>query len=220
MVLFYCYLLVLLISSVVGLVRIKNQPVHLKYFAFFLLVTLFVELAGLVLRKTSPQYNHWLYNLYLPIHYFFYSWLYYRLLRSPFMRRLIAWSAVVFVTVYLGNIWKGQGINVFNSYSYLLSSFLLVGWVMAYFLQLILTYFQVMREPLNLARDPTFYISAGVLIFNLSFFFYLGLLPYLLQMYPELSSIFQQILMLVNILLYSLFAIAFLCSSYQQPITE
>jgi hypothetical protein len=85
--------------------------------------------------------------------------------------------------------------------------------VLAYFRQLLQS-----REPLNLARLPAFWISTGVLFSNLGHFLYLGLLNYLLQVNPAWARDFMVVSLLLLILNYSLFIVAFLCQGTQtQP---
>lgn len=206
MSLFYCYLLALLVSAIAAVLKAKDlHPAVLRRFAWFLPATALVELAGLGLRKMGYT-NHWLYNLYLPVHFFFYSWLYYRLLLSSLMRRIITWSSGVFAAVYLLNLGVGPGLYAFNSYPYLVSSFLLVGWVLAYFQQLLRA-----GESISLVREPVFWISTGLLFFHLGHFLYLGLINYLLAVSLGWARRFMTISSLVNILTYSLFLVAFLC---------
>jgi hypothetical protein len=213
MALFFCYLIVLLGSTIAAVGRASVlSPSPLRLFIWFLPVTLLVELAGAALRQAG-QLNHWLYNLYLPVNFIFYSWLYYSLVQFPLMRRLIVWSTGVFISVYLINLSLVQGVYTFNSHSYLLCSFLIVVWVLAYFRQLLQS-----REPLNLARLPAFWISTGVLFSNLGHFLYLGLLNYLLQVNPAWARDFMVVSLLLLILNYSLFIVAFLCQGTQtQP---
>lgn len=204
--LFYCYLMVLLTSAVTAVGRAGDlRPSYLRHFALFLPATVLVELAGLALRRAG-HVNHWLYNLYIPLYFLFYSRLYYFVVHSPLMRRVIIWSAVVFAAAYLANLGAGQGLYTFNSYSYLLSSFLLVAWVLSYFQQVLRA-----GEPLSLTREPIFWISTGLLFFNLGHFLYLGLLNYLLAVNQSWARRYGTISILLNILNYSLFTVAFLC---------
>jgi len=119
-----------------------------------------------------------------------------------------------YAEVYLLNLGVGPGLYAFNSYPYLLSSLLLVGWVLAYFQQLLRA-----EESVSLIREPVFWISTGLLFFNLGLFLYLGLLNYLVAMDLGWARRFSLVSYLVNILTYSLFLVAFLCPTRRPSLT-
>jgi hypothetical protein len=121
------------------------------------------------------------------------------------VRKIILWLMAVYpVLVLLNRLFIQQ--RSFHTITYSIGCLLVVAGCIFYFFEL----FQSTRS-VNLLKEPAFWICSGLLFFYCCTFPLIGLWNFL----PGLSDIIlknlNDILTFLNILLYSLFSIAFLC---------
>ncbi|HYE56691.1 MAG TPA: hypothetical protein VD996_17705 [Chitinophagaceae bacterium] len=195
------------LSVVVGFVmQILKHTVHyVRFFPHFLLVALIIEITAWRLWTEGLQ-NAALYNFFSTVAFGFYLDLIRQVVFSKKAKKVIKWVMYIYLASALINILFIQKINTFHTFTYSLGCFLIVVISMYYFYQL----FQLPHS-INLAREPAFWIVSGLLFYYLCTLPLLGALNYLYTLPGVSPRSLEQITMILNVLLYSLFTISFLC---------
>lgn len=223
----YIYVIaVSLLASLTVFYRLKPSDAYLKWFPPFLLVTLAAESAGLYLtylRLKAPdleQYmlystiNTLLYNLFSTLEFCFYFWIISLVISNMRVKRTVRITNIVYAVIALINIFFFQGAKTKTSYAsfhtitYSVGCLLIVAFCIYYFLEL----FRLPKS-IQLKNNPAFWICSGLLFFYCCGFPLLGLTNVLQDISPMLVKRLVEILNILNIFLYSLFTIAFLCRS-------
>jgi hypothetical protein len=195
------------LSVVAGFIALRQKRLsrHLWLFPFFLVLTLVVEIAGWQLSEKA-QNNADLYNFFSLAASTYYMSLIMEVVYSMKAKKVILWVMTLYVIISLINILFIQKINSFHTMTYSLGCFLIVVISMYYF-------YELLRVPrsIDLKREPAFWIVAGLLFFYICSLPILGVLNYLFSIPGVSSRNLQQIIMILNVLLYSLFTIGFIC---------
>jgi hypothetical protein len=182
----------------------KRHP-YLKFFRPFLLVTVIVELIGSYLQFIGKN-NHFLYNFFTVVEFCFYMLFISLIITSTTAKKVIRVGSIVYAIISICNILFFQGLLMFHTITYSLGCLVIVAVCIFYF-------FELFRAPkaVKLSMDPAFWICSGLL------FFYCCGFP----LYAFINSLgkvewimanFNNIIVILNIFLYSLFTIAFLCN--------
>jgi len=197
--------IVALLTSLVFWNKIKCSK--LKYFVFFLMFVVCVELTGRYIRKVLHQPNVWLYNLSIPIEYLFYSFIFYLHYKTNSFRVLAAWFLVLF-TLFVGiNLIFVSGLISFNTQAVTVGSFFMILFSLLFFYDLYLKF-----DSGIVLMEPMFWIASGILIFNAGEFTYNLFSPYLVNRgFDNAARLFTTINNKLIWVLYSLLTIAFLC---------
>lgn len=199
------YLVVLTVCLVIALLRRHSITARLVWILVLVCTTWAVEAIGYGLLRTN-QPTYWLYQLFTPIEYALLAGFFHSVLLSRGGRRAVLISVGV-VTVSAGVYAYRVGVHLPNSYTFMLGAALLMFWASCFFYEL---YHR--QETFRLLQLPEFWISSGVLVFYAGSFFQMGLLTYLLRGgNHELADRLYIINHLLNIFLYSLYAVGFLC---------
>jgi len=204
----YIYFIALsFVASLTGFFIQKNNLPILKYFTPFLFLTLIAEVYGSYLSSIGKN-NAILYNFFSTFEFCFYFFIISRLISSVRMRKTIRSSIIIYVFVALINIFFIQGLYRFHTVTYSLGCLMIVVFCIYYFLELF-------RHPKSekLYTNPAFWICAALLFFYCCGFPLYGLIIYWDQKMPKLmQSNLISIFAILNISLYTLFTIAFLCN--------
>jgi len=208
---FYFYISVVVTAFVISLkYKNKNQPTYLKIIPYFLLLTILVELSGYLLAKYKLNfYNHLVYNNFFSIEFCFYLWVISRIVSNFKLKKLILTIDVLFTISFIINNFWGQGRGLgFPSISYAVGSILIIFGGLIYFYEL----FQKPNDT-PLFQQPAFWICSAIILYYTATFPVFGLVNFL-NAYPKIIKnnivVFVDIL---NIFLYSLLSIAFVCQS-------
>lgn len=195
------------LSSIAGFIALKQKRIsrHLWLFPFFLVLTLVVEIAGWQLSMKA-QNNADLYNFFSLAASTYYMSLIMEVVYSRRARKVILWIMTVYVIISLINILFIQKIDAFHTMTYSIGCFLIVV-ISIYF------FYELLRVPrsIDLKKEPAFWIVAGLLFFYICTLPILGVLNYLFSIPGVIARSLEQIIMILNVLLYSLFTIGFLC---------
>jgi hypothetical protein len=190
-----------LIVSIVCYSSLRNTI--LRYFPFFLLFIVAAELTGTYIGQVLHASNHTLYNFTYFVGFIFYTSLYYQIYQVPTHRKILVYIAVLFLLFYTLNIFFIQKIGIFNSYSVILGSLILIVYTCLYFLELIQ---QV--KPAKTLKEPLFWISSGILISCLIGFFYWTFFELRIDRSGKLLRLLIKNSVLVR---YLCFSIGFIC---------
>jgi hypothetical protein len=159
---------------------------------------------GQVLHKS----NHVLYIFSYPIGFLFYAWLYFNIYKTASHRRLLVFTSILFILFYLLNLFFIQKLEIFNSYSVIVGSLILVVYTCLYFLGGI----QQPKMEKNMA-DPLFWVSTGILISCLIGFFYWSFFVLKIDRSGKLMKLLVKNAVLVR---YLCFSIGFICQKKYQ----
>jgi len=196
------YLYFIAFSVAVGLISLKNKlSLPLKFFLGFLCYTLANELVA----KNIHGSNHWLYNIYNYIRFLLLSLIYLQLLVTPALKKIIigflislpVWFVISFYSVggfyrlHTPTILAGATAFVFMSTCYL---------------------YELLRYPeeKSLLLKPFFWISTGLLFYFLGNLPYLGSINYLVKKDMALAMKLYYITYILNVVMYTLFVVAFI----------
>jgi hypothetical protein len=164
-----------------------------------------VECTAMYFGKALFRQNLWLYNAFLIIYYTFYSYFFSHFLQ-PALKKVITVSCILLIAFSLINLFFIQGPNFFNSYTMAAASILMLTMSILYLKQLLNE-----NKVIKLSRDSLFWISIGILIFHLGALPYFSLLNYLNKNFLSLSYSLLLIIKVLNIVMYLLFSVSFLC---------
>lgn len=179
--------------------RKENKNSTQQYFLFFMVFAILIEIIANLIRIYSPWKNSFVYNIYIILSfYFFFYWFYTILSKKKISVLLIGLFTVGMIysiatesfskTMLSGTLYTGTGIILIFSVMY---------------------YSQLLHriEVLNYLKLQPFWITTGLLIF------YLGLLPLQYLLHQEFfdKTVYQFVIMVLNVIMYGCFTIAFLC---------
>lgn len=207
MFLYFLCLIMIAVSLLASLTNyfIKRPPQYLKIFPVFLLSTLLVELAALIMAETKHN-NLLLYSIFNVLEFVFYLYFFYSVYLEYKAKRIALYTMVIYACAAFVNIFFIQGVKVFHTYTYMLGCGLIIIFGIYYFYRML-----KFPQPGKITNEPAFWITAALL------FYYCCTLPVfgLLNYTNSLTSLGRKSLMtissIMNVLLYGLFAVAFLC---------
>jgi hypothetical protein len=183
----------------------KEEPAYLKLFPPILLISLVVELLGFYMSRRA-QNNLALYNFFSVFWISYYLAVLSFIISNRTVKRII-WVAIgVYVVMALVNIIFIQKLRTLHTVTYSLGCLLIVFFCIYYFLEL----FRNTRS-VNLKTNPAFWICSGLLFFCCCGFPLYGFINVWAKI-PFIVKSFQHIVSILNIFLYTLFSIGFLCN--------
>jgi len=214
----YLYLLPLSISTVLGLKSFRYRwPAPYITFSILLLSIFFVETTAILWKYRVISIRHWpysnsnlwIYNSFLIPQYLLYMAVYYQVIRSRAVKKIIIGLAVFFTLFALTNELFIQHIYAIDSYTLAISSSIVIFLSIAYFEQL-----RKEKEIIRLTTDPMVWISLGAFIFHAADLPYLLMLNYLIHTNISLAIALYYIFVALNCIMYSLYTVAFLCNPH------
>lgn len=201
----YCLILSFILSL---LVYLRPSPFYLKLFPPFLFISSCIEIYAEFLQSKS-EFNIHIYNRFSVFEFIFYITILGIVTTDKKWKRIMFVSAVLYGIIGYVYLIFFLPRSSFHSTTYSLGSLLVVTFCIYYFLEL----FRLAKWD-RLSNNPAFWICAGLLFFYVCGFFYFGLMNYwgYNPRFRFLMKYFAPITNILNIALYSLFAIAFLCN--------
>lgn len=206
----FLYVYFIALSFIVSLLVYSNQTHrYLKNFPPFLFATLVAEVIGSYLGHIGEN-NYFIYNFFTVIEFCFYMILISMIIRNGKVKMVIKITALTYFLIAISNILFFQGMKTFHTITYSLGCLVIVIVCIYYF-------FELFRMPkaIRLSVDPAFWICSGVLFFYCCGFPLYAFANFWFQ-YKWMQHSFVDIITILNIFLYSLFTIAFLCNRTQK----
>jgi hypothetical protein len=187
-----------LVACILAIGTIRKTP--LIYFLPFLTVIVVVELFGI-----NSTGNGWLYNLLNFILIPFWIYLFTFFIKNERVK-IIAWILLfLFLSGAMLNILFIQQFRMFNNYTFIAGSAIIIFLVCYYFFELL------KQEDIFLLKHRMFWISAGALCYFTGTFLYFSLYSYLRRVQVEQNTeIFDLIIRNLIILLYSCITVGIL----------
>jgi hypothetical protein len=200
----FLFELIALICSIAFYLKKRHKLI--LWFMSFLLLTVLIEFTGWWLTIHHGKWKYAMYNIFTPIEFLFYAFLFYVHLKKLKVLILVFYPFFIIATIF--NTLFIQGINsTFNTYIFLLGSFCMVVFCCTYY------YESVLPEKVDqqLSKQPFFWIVSGLLINYLGSVIINALFQYLTSndLQVEGRRIYTIINNTLNVILYSSFCIAF-----------
>jgi len=187
------------------LFKVRPEHKYLRVFPPYLLVTLFIELYGTYLFQKFEN-NVPLYNNFSAFEIFFYLLFLSVIIKGNVTKKAIWIIAPCFLAVALVYINYFLDPARFHSVTFSIGCILIVFFGIRYFFELFR-----MEKSEGLFTNPAFWIVTGLLFFYSSGFPVYGLVDLWANISPFLRNNFTRIISLMNIFLYGLFTIGFIC---------
>lgn len=169
-----------ILAALAGTFYLKREPSHIKstkYLVLFLWFTVFIELFGCYapvayftdysvfgfIKDTPFENNFWLYNIYNILNYSFFTLYFTSFLKNKIWKKIFLFLTIGFIITSVSVI-LFKGIYFRSS-----STFVTISGTLLLFFTVFLFYFELLRSDmlLQLNKFLPFYISVGVLVFNL-----------------------------------------------------
>lgn len=183
----------------------KSTPNYLKGFTPFLFSSLLVEALAAWLIKNNSS-TTLIYNISTTVEITFYLWVLYNIIRIGFPKKILLGLTIFYPIFSFADIIFIQGSQDFHSIGYALGCLLIVSFTILFF-------YQLFSKPkaIVLTKEADFWICTALLLFY-SVTFPLFASANLMKSFPPiLANNVQYILIVLNVFLYLLFSIAFLC---------
>lgn len=202
----YLYFMVAsFIASVTVYFGSSSAPKYLKLFPPFLILTIAVELIGTYLLSIG-RFNVSLYNFFTAFEFAFYLYIIKLVITNSVVKKIITYVTILYLLCAVANIVFIQKMKVFHTVTYAFGCLLIVAACVYYFLEL----FKI-SQPVKLINNPAFWICSGLLFFYCCGFPLYGMFNFLTGISKLIISNFYNIVLILNVFLYTLFTIAFLC---------
>jgi len=197
------------IVSILCLTSIRDKP--LRWFIPFLFLIVVVELTGRYLRTEMHLVNSWLYNIFIPVEYLFYTYIFYSHFKELFLKVTAKALLIIIPIASLLNIILIQGFYNFNTNIIIAGNCIMIFLSCAYFIDLFKR-----EEEITLLNEPMFWISIGILLFNVGELSYTLFFDYILKNRQDAKSIvFTTINSKLIYVLYTCISIGLLCTKTQ-----
>jgi hypothetical protein len=193
-------------ASLYAVYYLKLSFSYLKLFPFFLFITLIIEIFQSYLWSIGRN-NVAIYNFFSVFEFCFYLGVLSLIIKNAVIKRIAIITIFTYPLIATINILFVQKMTTFHTVTYSIGCLLIVIFCIYYFLEL----FKLPRF-VNLIATPAFWICSGLLFFYCCGFPLFGLINYWQDISKLVVKNFDRIITILNIFLYSLFTIAFLCS--------
>lgn len=189
------------------LVYQKPSGFYLKLFPPFLLLTLIAEVYGSWLFSVDKN-NVVIYNFFSTFEFCFYLFIVSILIKNSTTKKIARLTILLYAMVAVVNIVFILKMKTFHVTTYTVGCLLIVVFCIYYFLELFR-----FPEPGKLVQNPAFWICSALLFFYCCGFPLYGLINQWKGISKLVLENFVDIVTILNIFLYSLFTIAFLCTT-------
>jgi len=203
----YVYIIVISISFALSLFLFfkSNTPLFLKGFTPFLFVSLVNEMITTIMISKNMS-TIGVYNISTTLEIAFYLWVLLNILDGLVIKKLVSMLIITYPLLSIIDIFFIQDSGNFHSISYAFGCLLIVFLTIVFFYQLF-----AQPRAVILVKESSFWICTGLLMFY-SVSFPMFALANLMKNFPAiLANNLQYILLVLNVFLYLLFSIAFLC---------
>jgi hypothetical protein len=193
---FHYFEWIALLCGVVVYAKIKHTP--LRWLVFFLCYMVITETLGRYFKIVIKESNNWLYNIYLPVEAFIYSFILYKYAEKKWFKKSCRFFIYLIPIISLVNILFFQGIDTYNTYTNSIFSVGLLTLSIMYFIDVFLS------EKLIIPwKEPLFWIVTGLFFYVLVSMAYTFAFDYILI--NRLDA---------NALLYTLITRYLICTLY------
>lgn len=197
----------LLASFIISAIRYsKLKPSILRFFPWFLGFTFCIQIAGYYYSYLFKKSNHFIFNIFTLVAYTFYFQLIFHNLWRPRLKQATLAMGLIFICVYVYEIFLAGSFFVYNSIAVDTGDFLVLAGCLMYLSELLMA-----EQTINCFKVPMFWIFTGIMFANIGNFLYLSFFNYILKndLDPE-GAIYGVISTVTSVVEYSFFIIGFL----------
>lgn len=203
------------LALIFAIILLATQKGWWRWFAYYLALVVVVEVLGFIVYKNGNN-NSWLFNLYIPVNFGFYFYIFYQIC-SPLRKRFkpIIWATFLgWLVLYLVELFL-QGVQVLAFRSIGLGNVLCLILSCCYFFYLL-----KQEDYVNLSKHAPFWLIAGILFHTLGSTMTLVFYEVLKEIYYTYKLPLRQVIYIfLNFIMYSFWVYAFLCR-YQSRISS
>jgi len=183
----------------------KEKILHFKLFSIFLLITFCIEFyLDRIMRKGESTIQ--IINFFTTFEFCFYLWVIQNIIQNKVVKKWLLYILLIYPIASTINILAVQKIDNFHSITYSIGCLLIIFSCIYYFYELFKN-----KYAINLVKDSGFWICSGLLFFY-SVTFPLFVSANFMTEFPlKFGEYIGVALIILNVCLYSLFSIAFLC---------
>lgn len=130
----------------------------------YLAIVVYIDIISRFFPIMIRGSNHWQFNIYLPIQYLFFAYIFFKSLQSKIYKSIIFAGNILFAIFFLVNICFYQGLFEFNNQTFLLTCFLLILYSCLTLLELLK---KETKQPIF--KQYIFWVAISCLIFFVGF---------------------------------------------------
>jgi hypothetical protein len=199
----------ILVSLITCILRYKKlEPDWLRLFAYFLFLDFSVQIVGYLYSSILKRSNHFIFNILLIFEFGFYFFIFHKALYRTEFKLFVKLLSILFLLFAAYNLAFGESLYRFNQHTNSLGTLLLLITCLLYFAESFMSEFTI-----NFFRTPMFWITTGLFFYYAGNGLYLSLLSYILKNNLDRGGeIYSKMTVGLNVLLYALFTIGFLCN--------
>ena len=203
--LYVYFIFISFLASLSVFIYSRHSYSYLKLFPPFLLATIIAESIGSYLSYIRKP-NVGLYNFFSVFEFCFYMYVISLIIAGKRVKKIVIVALVLYALISVINIIFIQKIESFHTVTYAFGCLLIVASCVYYFFELF-----KLPKAIKLKNNPAFWICSGLLFFYCCGFPLFGLSNFLYDISKLIIKNFYNIITILNIFLYTLFTIAFLC---------
>ena len=171
---------------IILLFALYNKGLRGSFIFHFLVIQLVCNLGSNILNELDWP-NLYMYHINCLLSFYALSLFYIRLFKTPTTKRTISIVAIIFTGFFLYNIYIWESIEVFNSNSLGMASFILCAYALSYYLKL----FKSSAED-NILTSADFWFNTGIFsYYTINFFIFLTYNKLTQEKLPLLRIIWQ-----------------------------
>ncbi|MFI5451168.1 hypothetical protein ACHMWN_03335 [Pedobacter sp. UC225_61] len=180
----------------------------------YLAIVVIIETIGFSMSKGFHLNNAWLYNIFIIFEATYISYGLYVALNKLTNKALVICTIpiITFIITYIFEIYT-HGFLKFNSLTINIESVLFVIVSLIYFNLLI-----KQKDPIDLNTNAQFWWVSGVLFYYFGSTIYNLFIYFLYQDFPKSYTILIYVMLILNLLLYSIWIYSFICNSRQRKL--
>lgn len=143
----------------------SNKGLRGSFIFYYVSIQLFFNLTANILNQIN-WHNLYLYHLNCYFSFIVLSLFFKQLFNTILSEKIIYWIAIIYTLFFFYNIFSWEGMEVFNSNTFGLASFILCGYSLHYYLKLF-------QEPgkENISKSPSFWFNTAIFSYYTANFF-------------------------------------------------
>jgi hypothetical protein len=195
---------------VILLIALNNKGLRGSFILHFLVIQFVFNLSANILNELDWK-NLYLYHLNCLFSFFALSLFYYQLFNTKNTRSVISTVGIGYTLFFFYNIYKWESVDVFNSNTFGVASFILCAYALFYYLKLFKSSAEV-----NILKSANFWFNTGIFsYYTINFFIFLTYNKLTEEKLPLLKIIWQ-IHNIVFLIMCIYFFIGTLCNQSQE----